>query len=214
MLCSLNVCFFLQRFQKVVEAYVRYRIDPDDCDQMKMKEILLEVYSFHDAIASGQTERVVIWLVTIVASHQMNITHSLWWPYQNLLCMSMNIKPAWDRTNSCALFYCHYWPTTRLPGLHSVIRLLNWQQDRFSTLLFPSYLLITFSVAIYTGSHDNYGFNCTPCLNNCERCHWARLWYSIKDCVLWSRVIGNTAILIVNQKNLAIKTRLVFWPQS
>ena len=53
MLCSLNV-FFLQKFQKIVEAYVRYRIDPDDCDQMKMKEILLEVYSFHDAIASGQ----------------------------------------------------------------------------------------------------------------------------------------------------------------
>ena len=53
-MCACYILFpLVQKFQKVVEAYVRVQLDPDDCDQMKIKRILMEIYSFHDDIASG-----------------------------------------------------------------------------------------------------------------------------------------------------------------
>ncbi len=33
---------------------MRLNIDPDDCDQMKIKHILLEIYSYHDDIAGSK----------------------------------------------------------------------------------------------------------------------------------------------------------------
>lgn len=44
--------FAVKKFQKIVEAYVRLQIDPDDCDQMKIKRIITEIYALHEEIST------------------------------------------------------------------------------------------------------------------------------------------------------------------
>jgi hypothetical protein len=46
--------YALKKFQRAVNAYVSLQIDPDDCDQMKMKHILTELYAINEEIMADE----------------------------------------------------------------------------------------------------------------------------------------------------------------
>ena len=42
---------------------MRLQIDPDDCDQMKIKRIITEIYALHEEISTGQLKFVIIFTI-------------------------------------------------------------------------------------------------------------------------------------------------------